>query len=66
MNFSEFQSAIHDKGYLILCLNDYRKDGEYYTFIGIQDKLGHGYHAEGASTDMRGVYKELINMIESS
>ncbi|MBU1075293.1 hypothetical protein KJ733_03990 [Patescibacteria group bacterium] len=63
MNFSEFQSAIHDKGYLILCLNDYKKDEEYYTFIGIQDKLGHGYHAECKSTEMDSVYEELISKI---
>ncbi|MBU2229433.1 hypothetical protein KJ810_03445 [Patescibacteria group bacterium] len=63
MDFKQFQKAIHEKGFLILCLNDYKKDGEYYTFIGIQDKLGHGYHAEGKSTEVDSVYEELISKI---
>ncbi|MFA6525552.1 MAG: hypothetical protein WCT33_04785 [Patescibacteria group bacterium] len=66
MNFAEFQKKIHEKGYLILCLNDYKKDGEFYTFIGIQDKSGHGYNAEGLSGNLDNVYNELIGKINKS
>jgi hypothetical protein len=63
MNFTEFQKAIHEKGYLILCLNDYKKDGIFYTFIGIQDKSGNGYNEEGPSENLGMVYEELVKRI---
>ncbi|MFA6271757.1 MAG: hypothetical protein WC693_01430 [Patescibacteria group bacterium] len=66
MNFTEFQKTIHEKGYLILCLNDYKKDGEFYTFIGIQNKSGQGYNAEGLSDNLSAVYENLISRIQSS
>ena len=63
MNFKDFQKIIHAKEYLILCLNDYKKDEEFYTFIGIQDKSGNGFHAEGRSDNMESVYSDLISKI---
>ena len=63
MDFEQFQKIIHEKGYLILCLNDYKKDGEFYTFIGIQNKSGNGFHAEGKRDEMESVYSDLISKI---
>lgn len=63
MNFNEFHNIIHNKGFLIVCLNDYKLKGEYHTFVAIQDKKGRGFHAEGKSTNLSEIYQEIINKI---
>lgn len=64
MTFQEFHEFIHQKGFLIVCLNDYKFKGEVHTFISVQDKKGHGYHSEGLSKNVAKVYQELVTKIE--
>jgi hypothetical protein len=63
MNFEEFHKKIHEKGFQIVCLNDYQMKGAQHTFIAIQDKKGHGFHAEGSSENMAMIFQELIAKI---
>ncbi|PIS42496.1 MAG: hypothetical protein COT24_03160 [Candidatus Kerfeldbacteria bacterium CG08_land_8_20_14_0_20_40_16] len=65
MNFIEFHNHIHKRDFLIVCLNDYKLEGEYHTFIAVQDKQGHGFHAEGKSDNLSQIYKEIIAKIEN-
>ncbi|PIY96959.1 MAG: hypothetical protein COY66_02190 [Candidatus Kerfeldbacteria bacterium CG_4_10_14_0_8_um_filter_42_10] len=60
MEFKQFQKQIHQKGFLIVCLNDYKLKGDYYTFIAVQDKKGRGFHAEGKSANLSKIYQGII------
>ncbi len=64
MTFVEFQETIHASGYLIVCLNDYKREGAFYTFVAIQDKAGHGYHAEGRTDALSDTLKELVAQMQ--
>lgn len=66
MDFKEFHNQIHQKGYMIVCLNDYKLKGQHYTFIAVQDKDDHGFHAEGPSNNLAEIYQEIITKIENS
>jgi hypothetical protein len=65
MIFTEFHNLIHQRNFLILCLNDYKMNGQFHTFIAIQDKFGHGFHAEGLSENVSEVYEQLIEKLKT-
>ena len=65
MNFAQFQDTIHQKGFLILVLNDYQQDNKIHTFVAVQDKLDHGFHAEGPKDKLDLVYQGLIDKINN-
>jgi hypothetical protein len=64
MTFEAFQKVIHSKGFQIVCLNDYKLQGEQHTFIAIQNKTGQGYHAEGKTEELAGVCAQLLEKLE--
>lgn len=64
MTFEIFQKTIHEKGFQIVCLNDYKLNGEQHTFIAIQNKTGIGFHAEGKTEDLAGVCAQLLKKLE--
>lgn len=63
MNFEEFYKKIHEKGFQVVCLNDYQMKGTQRTFIAIQDKNGNGFHTEGLSENIEMIYQELLAKI---
>ncbi|MEK7569876.1 MAG: hypothetical protein AAB515_00310 [Patescibacteria group bacterium] len=66
MTFVEFQKVIHQHDFLIVCLNDYKREGIFYTFVAIQNKLGHGYHAEGRTDVLSDTLEELVAQMQKS
>ena len=64
MTFEAFQKAIHAKGFQIVCLNDYKLQGEQHTFIAIQNKTGVGFHAEGKTEELGDVCSQLLEKLK--